>query len=365
MYPGGICYDFPREETKWPNDDAASHAALAAATSDEASSASECASGRSEAATAPDVACYRPIRGHMSPDGKSFTPVGDLTSNIFHDKLMAVPCGKCIGCEADRALDWQTRMVCESYNHDRKCMITLTYSDQALNLHKSAGGAWANAWSLDPRDWQEFMKRLRWHLDGYHNRKIRFFHCGEYGDDKGRPHLHAAIFGEDWHEDRRFYKNSKRGFPLFKCEALDEIWGHGETLISLFTPETAGYIARYCLKKRALSSKGTHHGSRRAGHIHPEYQTMSRRPGLGAHFLEKFESDVYPSDEVRYDGRKYRVPKYFDAILKREQPELLEELKQERRLQSERHRADRTPDRLATREALARSRAHRHQKERY
>jgi hypothetical protein len=37
--------------------------------------------------------------------------------------------------------------------------------------------------------------------------KVRFFHCGEYGDLTRRPHYHALIFGYDF-PDRILLKKS-------------------------------------------------------------------------------------------------------------------------------------------------------------
>ena len=41
--------------------------------------------------------------------------------------------------------------------------------------------------------------------------------------------------------------------------------------------------------------------------------------------------DVYPSDFIVHKGRKFRPPKYYDELLRRSRPELLEELQEKRR----------------------------------
>eukprot|EP01043_Picozoa_sp_COSAG02_P068353 COSAG02_NODE_11317_length_1749_cov_1.025455_4_plen_67_part_01 len=66
--------------------------------------------------------------------------------------------------------------------HEKSCFITLTFSPEELNKR-------GNPDSLDVRDFQLFMKRLR----KKHQHKIRFFNCGEYGEKNQRPHYHALI----------------------------------------------------------------------------------------------------------------------------------------------------------------------------
>lgn len=55
------------------------------------------------------------------------------------------------------------------------------------------------------------MKRLRKYLEPV---KVRFFACGEYGDNTYRPHYHLILFGCDFRSDRRLYKLSNAGFPI-------------------------------------------------------------------------------------------------------------------------------------------------------
>jgi len=53
-------------------------------------------------------------------------------------------------------------------------------------------------------------------------------------------------------------------------------------------------------------------------------------PGLGRPWLDKFASDVYPSDQVliKRDDRyvPMRPPKYYDRVFERDNPEIFEKV---------------------------------------
>ena len=130
------------------------------------------------------------------------------------------------------------------------CFVTLTYDDEHI----------PHNWTLNKRDFQLFMKRLR---KTYSHKTIRYFHVGEYGDrcphttygeeplcggcNVGRPHYHAILFNHDF-RDRELF-GERNGVPHYTSAELTEIWGNGFTQVGDVTPESAGYVARYALKK--------------------------------------------------------------------------------------------------------------------
>jgi hypothetical protein len=61
--------------------------------------------------------------------------------------------------------------------------------------------------------------------------------------------------------------------------------------------------------------------------VEPEYCTMSRMPGIGKTWLEKYKSDVYPHDYVVINNHKVKPPRYYDSLLSEEE---LAELKKKR-----------------------------------
>lgn len=57
---------------------------------------------------------------------------------------------------------------------------------------------------------------------------------------------------------------------------------------------------------------------------------MSRRPGVGAGWFEKFKRDVFPADECVVEGRKVPVPDYYWRRLEVENPEMFAQVKEKR-----------------------------------
>lgn len=222
--------------------------------------------------------------------------------------------------------------------HDANSFVTFTISDK--NMPKNQ--------SLDVEHWQKFAKRLR------KTHKFRFYHCGEYGDDTSRAHYHALLFGLDFRADRKFYRTTDQGHKLYTSEFLDKTWKLGQCQIGDLTAESAAYVSRYAMKKQTGQFAEGYYDKFDifTGEVHERkapYVTMSRRPGIGKSWLDKYQTDVYPSDEVIVKGRPTRPPKYYDA----QQPEdELALLKKKRQAKAATHASNNTPDRLRVREHI-------------
>jgi hypothetical protein len=61
--------------------------------------------------------------------------------------------------------------------------------------------------------------------------------------------------------------------------------------------------------------------------LEPEFNSMSKHPGLGQSWFEKYSSDVYPDDFVLINGRKTKPPRYYDKLLERSNPTRLAQIK--------------------------------------
>lgn len=183
----------------------------------------------------------------------------------------------------------------ESSMYRENVFLTLTYRDEELPIDET----------LDKEHHKNFMKRLR-KKHGF--RKIRFYHCGEYGETTHRPHYHTIIFNLDF-LDKRYLKTTETGSKLYTSADLDRIWSHGDCYIGSVTFESAAYCGRYVMKKLTGARK-SEYGSRI-----PEYSTQSRKPGIGKPWLDKWQADCFPNDFCIMNGKKIRVPKYYDQLM--------------------------------------------------
>ncbi len=232
--------------------------------------------------------------------------------------------------------------------HEENSFITLTYNDQ----HVPPNG------SLNVQHFQLFMKRLRKQISP---KKIRYYHCGEYGENFSRPHYHALIFGHEF-ADKEYFKSINEQ-KLFISESLSRAWQYqGFCSIGSVTYESAAYVARYIMKKQTGVNANDHYLVRPEDHeqtgeiypVAPEYTTMSRRPGIGATWYEKFGStDAHSEDFIPLaNGKKTRVPKFYDSMLDRIDPIEFEKIRQKRIKTALYWAENNTPERLKVREQI-------------
>lgn len=206
--------------------------------------------------------CYSPAKAFkLASGGICFSELKRHGDIIGDTKL---PCGQCLGCRLDRAREWSIRCLHEAKMHAENSFITLTYNDANL----PADG------SLNYKHFQDFMKRYRKSL----GKPIRFFMCGEYGEQQERPHYHAIIFGHK-PSDLLLYKTNGNGNQTYTSDYLTNLWGMGYVVVGDVTRQSAGYVARYCLKKVTGDRAEAHYG-----HRTPEFARMSLKPGIGASF---------------------------------------------------------------------------------
>lgn len=261
--------------------------------------------------------CYFPLTAWKSANIEDINPVTGKLKMVFREDQgfpntkMELPCGQCIGCRLDRARSWAARCLHEASLYQKNSFLTLTYSEENLKSN-----------SLNKRDIQLFMKRLR---RKYPEEKIRFFQCGEYGDQFDRPHHHIILFNFDPPDKVPFRKTGD--FTLYLSPVISELWPHGLHSIGDVTYDSACYVAKYCLKKITGKQADGHYGDRL-----PEFTTMSRKPGIGKDWYDRFSKDLYNHDKcVVAHNHILRPPKYYDSMYELDNPKHFRSLKSKRR----------------------------------
>lgn len=82
---------------------------------------------------------------------------------------------------------------------------------------------------------------------------------------------------------------------------------------------------------------------------------MSRKPGIGGDWLKFYKEDVFKHDIVVINGKETNVPKFYDKLLKKQNPERLQDLKDAREWNGYQQRADNTPERLLIKEIVTKA----------
>lgn len=226
-------------------------------------------------------------------------------------EVVSVPCGQCVHCRLNKSRQWSIRMTHEQLKYgDKSCFLTLTYDDKHLPKDQS----------IHKEHVQKFLKRLRKELGV---EKVRYFACGEYGENgvyyglvNGRPHYHLVLFGVP--VDSPIFKNRhvhyENGKPCGWHADLAS-WSdpktheyYGKVHVGTVTPESTNYVAGYLLKK--VQGKGAKEYYDSLG-IEPEFALMSRRPGIGADYVYG-HYDYYSKHRfVTIKGVKYPLPRFY------------------------------------------------------
>lgn len=305
--------------------------------------------------------CYKPLTAWRSlardPDTGKHSIVFNPHKALVEGSSFKVPCGQCIGCKLGKSQVWSMRCRHEAMVYFNNSFVTVTYDDQHV----------PQDFSVKLLDYQLFLKRVR----KAKGRGIRFFGCGEYGNQTLRPHYHFLLFNCDF-EDKRFF-TERSGNRVYTSPQLGRLWSAGLHEIGEVTSKSAAYVARYSLKKIGGPVADEHYFrvspvDGQSYRVATEFCTMSRRPGLGTAWLERFGSDVFAGSQVLTGHRAGKVIDRQDFIVdehgqKRPVPPFylskLDELGQQsvkraRKLKAAapRARANSTPERLRVREEV-------------
>lgn len=284
------------------------------------------------------MACKHPLQGFRSkaigPSGRRAIVFSVRESN---GQCLTIPCGQCAGCRLERSRQWAMRCMHEASEYDRNCFVTLTLDDAHLYRRYVTWHAERDLYysgSLNKRAFPLFMKRLR---QEFSDDRPRYYHCGEYGGQFGRPHYHALLFNFDFADKRPW--GVRNNLPVFRSEVLERLWPYGQSEIGSVTFESAAYVARYIMKKVTGGAAAEHYRVTclETGEVIdrvPEFTTMSRRPGIGRRWFDKFGREVYERDEVPLRGRMVRPPRSYDVLMEQLDPVRMAAVKAERKVKS-------------------------------
>jgi len=256
------------------------------------------------------------------------------------------PCSTCIACRLDYSKEWALRLSHESQLYQENDFITLTYNQE--NLPQDG--------SIHKRELEKFIKRLRSKL---YPKTIRYYGCGEYGKIcktcglsrpycikegckkfipiLGRPHYHAIIFNHSFTNKEPLFLSPKRyGFrksgadhTLYRSGQLERMWKKGFSTVGDVTPESAAYIARYVTKKINGKEAEKHYGNKSS-----EFSLMSRNPGIGHDWFQKYKTDIFPKGYCTLNGKRYKFPRYYYSLLEKQNEVEARFFKYERRKQA-------------------------------
>lgn len=222
-----------------------------------------------------------------------------------------VPCGKCARCLERRKAEWGFRMEVEMEESLTAYFVTLTYDPRTVpytkygNMtltphkdvtHKAKKGK-NKGKSVVSDHLKEFMKRLRrheersgvtvekWRTGLSAEDKIKYYACGEYGEQRGRPHMHLIIYNAS-------------EINIVKS------WTLGDVHVVKANARTIGYVMKY-LDKRL--------GKEKVWKVTPEFNRMSE--GIGASYIAKNKRWHKENLEIVYvtnkNGVKIPMPRYY------------------------------------------------------
>ncbi|QCQ84715.1 replication initiator protein [Blackfly microvirus SF02] len=299
------------------------------------------------------MSCFTPLDGYRVKGGSVVIVArGDRPPrNALTRVPLSIPCGGCQGCRLEKSRQWAMRCMHEARMSSVSSFVTLTYD----NDHLPPGG------SLSPTALRYFMGKLRKKREA----GVRFYGCGEYGEVNMRPHYHVLLFNCDF-PDKKFHSRNGRNEPLYTSDELRVLWPFGFNLIGAVTYESAAYVARYVMKKVNGKKADDHYAVYDAnGQIfdrYPEFARMSRMPGVGAGYYEKYGGEVRAHDTIIVNGKEVKPPRYYDkkheaASCKGADGLLCKctfcSLKRKRKRLAVLHKADNTPERLRVKEVIA------------
>lgn len=231
--------------------------------------------------------CVKPIR-----ITKNLSPIK------FPDGL-TVPCGKCVSCRIAKRREWSTRMLHELNYWDKSSFLTLTYSEKYIPRNL-LGMPLDYKGTLEKKSLQKFIKRLRRKVD----RPLKYFACGEYGDETNRPHYHLILFGVGLDSEDRL--------SIMECWPYCEwkVYQIYKNSFGLAEVDSIRYVAQY-IDKKYTGDLATDEYLRKGRE--EVFRLMSQ--GIGKRFVEDNKEMLLDNEQFTVNGVKQGFPRYYLKLL--------------------------------------------------
>lgn len=202
----------------------------------------------------------------------------------------AFGCGQCMPCRVNKRRIWSHRIMLEGKLWPFNTMATLTYEDEKVPRLEDGRGI------LNLKHIQDWLKRIR---KAYEPSRLRYFACGEYGEQTWRPHYHVMLFNYPncVYGQSRYSNITRNCCPA--CDLVRDTWTFGNVMLCELNDSTSSYIAGYVTKKM------THPDDPRLKGLVPEFARMSLKPGIGADFMHEVASTLM---EFNLDEKLVDVP---------------------------------------------------------
>lgn len=210
------------------------------------------------------------------------------------DLFIKVDCGLCFECQKKRGTQWRTRLLDEyHYRHkmdpdEKVSFITLTFDTPSLKRF---------------RDCPE--KAVRLFLERYRKRygkSVRHFITTEYGEKRGRLHLHMIAWS-----------------PLCNAKELRRLWSYGRIdMQTLKGPQGLSYVSGYITKVVKGGAQSTNvplfidKDKKTQVFVSPSLGKSFIFDDLKRHFVYQKKDPVYVC--VRDNGTPYSIPRYYYKI---------------------------------------------------
>lgn len=207
-----------------------------------------------------------------------------------------VPCGSCPACLQARSDAWAFRLEYQQRDSFNSYFLTLTYETDYLE--RTPNGFKNLDRKAFPRFVRSLRKKFRNQLD------VKYYHVGEYGSKRHRPHYHAIIFNVP--DEDFIWGTDEDGKPKAISALLEGCWNKGMVDIRYAEADCIGYVTKYLHKGKSVPM---HKNDDRI----KEYSTMSK--GLGLGYLSKeviyWHSDDVSKTYVMHNGFRKPLPRYY------------------------------------------------------